>query len=150
MIPGEAGAVFRVLATLCGALFAGGALYISVVEHPARLRTGAAAAAEGFRQMYKRAAPWQASLAAISSLSGLGAAFSARDWRWALGAVALGVVIPYTLTVMMPINRLLLGDSALDEAQAASLLGRWGALHWVRSVVSTLGVLIFLCALAWR
>src|SRR5882672_10701224 len=64
-------AILQVLAMLCAALFAGAALYISIVEHPARLKTGVPTATEGFRHMYKLAAPWQASLAVVSLLAGL-------------------------------------------------------------------------------
>jgi anthrone oxygenase-like protein len=143
-------AALQVLATLCAALFAGAALYISIVEHPARLKTGVPTATEGFRHMYKRAAPWQASLAIVSLLAGLAVAFSTRNWLWALGGIAVGAVIPYTLTVMMPTNRLLLGGPLLTEAEALALLKRWGALHWVRSIVSTFGLLVLLCALVCR
>jgi len=143
-------AALRVLATLCAALFAGAALYISIVEHPARLKTGVPTATEWFRQMYKRAAPWQASLAVISLLAGLAVAFSTRDWLWALGGIAVGAVIPYTLTVMMPTNRLLLSAPLRNEVEALALLKRWGALHWVRSLMSTSGLLVLLCALVWK
>src|SRR2546428_6744349 len=97
-------AILQVLATLCAALFAGAALYISIVEHPARLKTGVPTATEGFRHMYKRAAPWQASLATVSLLAGLAVTFSTRDWLWALGGIGVGAVIPITSTFMMPAN----------------------------------------------
>ncbi|MPZ19989.1 MAG: hypothetical protein GEV06_19045 [Luteitalea sp.] len=51
-----------VLATLCTGVFAGAAIYITLVEHPARLASGTAAAIAEFRPSYRRAAPMQASL----------------------------------------------------------------------------------------
>ena len=67
----------ELLAVLGAALFAGGALYISIVEHPARMKAGVRAALTEFRPSYKRAAPWQATCAALSLVSGVFAAFLA-------------------------------------------------------------------------
>jgi hypothetical protein len=51
----------------------------------------------------------------------------------------LGLVIPFTLIVILPTNKRLL-DPGLDRssAEAAALLARWGRLHAVRSVLSAL------------
>ena len=136
--------ILKLVATIGAALFAGGALYISVVEHPARLRIGPAAAIAEFRAMYPRAAPWQASAAALTLLAGLAAAWLARDVMWALGALAVGSVIPFTLTVMRPTNHRLLGPTPPRDAEALALLERWGRLHWVRSVLSSLGLVVLL------
>jgi hypothetical protein len=54
----------------CG-LFSGAALYINLVEHPARMSCGVAVALTEFRPSYKRATVMQASLAAVSLASGL-------------------------------------------------------------------------------
>jgi hypothetical protein len=56
--PCEGWKVYRMepMPTLCAALFTGGALYISLVEHPARMADMAIALRE-FRHSYKRAAP---------------------------------------------------------------------------------------------
>jgi hypothetical protein len=43
------------LATLCSGLFAGAALYISFVEHPARMLCGTTLAITQFAPSYKRA-----------------------------------------------------------------------------------------------
>ena len=52
------------LATLSCALFTGGALYVSLVEHPARLQCGTRIAVTEFAPSYKRGSVMQASLAA--------------------------------------------------------------------------------------
>jgi hypothetical protein len=44
--------MLKVIATLCAALFTGGTLYISLVEHPARMVDMAIALRE-FRHSYK-------------------------------------------------------------------------------------------------
>ena len=58
----------KVIALLSSGLFAGAALYITAVEHPARISQGALIALQEFRPSYKRAAPLQASLAVICFL----------------------------------------------------------------------------------
>lgn len=56
------------------------------------------------------------------------------------------MVIPFTLVVILPTNKRLL-DPGLDRssAEAAALLARWGQLHAVRSVLSTVafGLLVW-------
>ena len=55
----------KLLATLSCGLFAGAAIYINFVEHPARLECGREHAVTEFGPSYRRAAVMQASLAAI-------------------------------------------------------------------------------------
>jgi hypothetical protein len=61
------------LAVLCAGLFAGAAVYISLVEHPARMSCGTRLAVTEFAPSYRRATLLQASLAAVGSLSGIAA-----------------------------------------------------------------------------
>jgi anthrone oxygenase-like protein len=57
----------------------------------------------------------------------------------------LGSVIPFTLIVILPTNKRLVSPG-LDRrsAEAERLLARWGSLHAVRSVLSTMALLLFL------
>ena len=61
--------LLEVIALLSSGLFAGAALYLTAVEHPARMSQGALFALQEFRPSYKRAAPLQAALAVICFLS---------------------------------------------------------------------------------
>jgi hypothetical protein len=63
-------------------LFAGAAVYINLVEHPARMRTGIGPALAEFAPSYKRAAVMQVSLAIAGFLSALVAWRSRSDARW--------------------------------------------------------------------
>ena len=55
--------LLKVIALLSARLFAGAALYITAVEHPARISQETLIALQEFRPSYKRAAPLQAALA---------------------------------------------------------------------------------------
>jgi hypothetical protein len=64
---------------------------------------------------------------------------------WLVAGVMLGSVIPFTLLVILPTNKLLLSPT-LDKrsVDAERLLARWGSLHAVRSALSGLALLLFL------
>lgn len=129
--------IFAVLATLCAGLFSGAAIYVSVVEHPARLACGPAIALAEFRPSYQRAAIMQAFLAVAGCVAGV-AAWAQNGNGWVLaGALLLGGLVPFTLFVIWPTNKGLLDPALSPESpEAALLLVRWGRLHAVRSAVS--------------
>jgi anthrone oxygenase-like protein len=138
--------IFEALATICAGLFAGASVYITFVEHPARLECGTELAATEFGPSYRRASWMQASLAAVGFLAALVAAFQRHALPVLVGGVLLGAVIPFTLRVILPTNqRLLAPDLDRRSAQAAELLDRWGRLHAVRSVlgVASFGILLW-------
>ena len=133
------------LATFCAAIFTGAAVYISFVEHPARMLLETRAAASQWAPSYKRATVMQAPLAVISALSGFAVAMLGGGPRWLLAAVLIGAVVPFTLVVIARTNRqLLASDRDLASAETRSLLDRWGRLHAVRSVLSLLATLLML------
>jgi hypothetical protein len=133
--------LLRWAALLSASLFAFWALYISLVEHPARQRAGPAAGLAQFRESYRRAAPWQAGAAAVCLVAGLTAAWLTGDAWWAVGGLAVSSVLPFTLLVVMPTNRRLLHEQPTD-VEAAILLARWGRLHWARTLAGIVGLLI--------
>jgi hypothetical protein len=130
---------FQILATLCAGLFAGAAIYITAVEHPARLACGTALALRQFAPSYQRATVMQASLAVVGLLAALGAWWRTGHAALLAGGLLLGAVVPFTLLVILPTNRQLLASSLDPESALASeLLQRWGTLHVVRSVLGAL------------
>ena len=117
-------------------LFAGGALYASLVEHPARLATGPPMAVAHFRTSYPRGAKLQGGLAVLGALAAGGAWLGGAPSAWIGAGALLGLVVPYTLLVIMPTNKRLLDRTlAPDAPEARHLLGRWGALHAVRTLL---------------
>jgi hypothetical protein len=133
------------VAVLSCSLFTGASLYINLVEHPARMECGVEIAATEFSPSYRRATVMQATLAALGLLSSIAAWLAGATFWWLVAGALLGSVIPFTLFVILPTNKLLLSPT-LDRrsAQTGQLLVRWGTLHAVRSVLSVLALLLFL------
>jgi hypothetical protein len=93
--------VLELIALLCTGIFAGAAIYISAVEHPARIECGITLALAQFRPSYRRAAAMQATLAAIGCLSAVSAWARGRGALVLLAGILLGAVIPFTLVVIL-------------------------------------------------
>jgi uncharacterized membrane protein len=144
-------AISESLAILSSGLFAGAGLYITFVEHPARMQCGTTVALTQFAPSYKRATIMQASLAALGTLAAIAAWLQGAQAPWLIGGLLLGAVIPFTLIVILPTNKRLL-DPSLDKDSklAEQLLHRWATLHLVRTVLSLASFLTFLAAAVWR
>ncbi len=139
------------LATVASGLFTGAAIYINLVEHPARMQAGTQLALTEFAPSYHRATRMQVSLAAIGFVSALQAWRSSADARWLVGGGVLVAVIPFTALVILPTNKQLLDPAtARDLERAEQLLTRWGRLHAVRSLASLASLLLFVYLLGQR
>jgi len=136
------------VATLAAGLFAGAALYITLVEHPARVGCGFALAVTEFAPSYKRATVMQVPLAVAGAAAGVVRWAQEGGLGWLVGGGLLVSVVPFTLLVIRPINGRLL-DPSLDETsrEAGVLLARWGRLHAVRSALSLVAFVSFLALL---
>ncbi len=137
--------VAEFVAVLSCGLFTGAAVYLSFVEHPARMECGVEIAATEFPPSYRRASIMQATLAAACMLCSIAAWLGGATFGWTIAGVLQGSVIPFTLIVILPTNKQLL-NPGLDRRSkhAGHLLARWGKLHAVRSVLSAVALLLFL------
>ena len=137
--------MLALLATVCAGLFSGAAIYVNLVEHPARLSRGTELAVKEFGPSYRRGTVMQASLALAGCALGVAAWARSSDSAVLIAALLLGTVVPFTLIVILPTNKQLL-DPSLDarSASAAELLMRWGWLHAVRSVLSLVAFVLLL------
>ena len=128
----------RYAAKLSASLFAGSAVYCTLVEHPARLQCGVNLASTVFPASFYKAAKLQSSLAITSGFAAI-AAFQLdkiKDRSWLFCGLAMLSIMPYTYIFLMPVNRKLLApnvDKNSDETN--SLLEKWGQLHAVRSFI---------------
>jgi hypothetical protein len=141
--------LLKVIAILSAAFFAGGGLFVSIVIYPAIMMDMASAVAH-FGRIYNKAAPWQGSNAIICLAAAVTVSALTADWWWALGGLLVGASLPFTLLVMMPVNHRLLDEKAPPTPNAAvALLKHWGRLHWVRNVLSTLGLVVMLVGMLY-
>jgi hypothetical protein len=133
------------VAVLSCSLFSGAAIYITLVEHPARMQCGVEIAATEFPPSYRRATVMQATCAGVGLLSSIATWLAGATVWWLVAGVLLGLVIPFTLIVILPTNKQLLSPT-LDRrsAQTKRLLARWGMSHAVRSGLSGVALLLFL------
>lgn len=135
------------LALLVAAIFAGAALYVSLVEQPARLHLDDRSLLVQWKPAYKRGAAMQAPLAIIGFLLGLLAWWQTGVWQWFAGALLIIANWPYTLLIIMPTNKRLL---AIDQSQVGhdsrKLLEKWGGLHAVRTGLGVAASCLFLWA----
>jgi hypothetical protein len=137
------GSILKLLALVSSGMFAGAALYLTTVKHPARMSVGSSVALQEFRPSYRRAASQQGAWAIVCFLCGVSLALLTQNWLWLLGGVLVGAVVPFTLIFIMPTNRLLLDESnQLDAQRLDSLLAKWARLHAARTVLSVLGFLV--------
>ena len=139
------GLVAETIALVATALFAGAAVYVSLVEHPARESCGPALALAEFGPSYRRAAIMQGGLALVGGVAGIVRWATLGGPGWLAGGLLLAAMIPYTVIIIRPTNDRLLDPAlAARPAEATALLCRWGRLHSVRTLVScvALGVLL--------
>ena len=136
------------IALLTTGLFFGAALYISLVEHPARLEAGIDVALRQFPHSYRRAARLQASAAIVGSLAALTAWALGGSAIWAVSAAVLFAVVPITLVLIFPTNKQLHDPALLpDDPAALAHLTRWGLLHWLRTGLGFAAFILQIAAL---
>ena len=127
-----------VVAALACTLFAGAALYINLVEHPARLSCGTQVAATQWAPSYKRATVMQVTLAVVATLAGLTKWWTGAGILWLYGSLFIIAVVPFTVLVILPTNtRLLEPGRDRDSAETRTLLETWGRLHAVPGLLAT-------------
>ena len=136
--------ILELVAILSCTVFAGAAIYINAAEHPARLECGTELAATVFGPSYHRAAAMQASLAVVATITGVAVQLNGGSLLWLVGALLIFLVIPFTFIGIMPTNKQLL-DPGRDRGseQTLDLLRKWGRLHAVRSVLSSLAAILY-------
>ena len=136
------------LAALSTCLFAGAAIYINLVEHPARMGCDTVTAVTVWAPSYKRATVMQASLAIVGFLSGVAVWLLEGGLAWLVGALLIGAVIPFTFIVIMPTNHQLLAPGRdISSAETRGLLEKWGKLHGVRSALGFFAAVVYVALL---
>jgi hypothetical protein len=141
--------IVGLLALVAAAAFAGAAIYVNVAEQPARLALADRAMLVQWKRSYDRASVMQASLALVACGLGVVAFLFSQDWRWLVGALISLAPWPWTLLVIMPVNRRLKAtpEDAADS-ETRRVVEQWGRLHAGRSAFGIAATLIYLWAAA--
>lgn len=136
--------VAQFIATLATTLFAGAALYINLVEHPARMSRSTGIAHAVWAPSYQRAVPVMASSAVIGFLGGFIAWLLGASLPWLIASLLILAVVPITLIVIFPTNKLLLDpERDTESVETRALLVKWGRLHAIRSVLGLAAAVIY-------
>jgi hypothetical protein len=140
--------VFGLVAALTAGTFFGAALYINLVEQPARMSCGVALAVTEWRPGYKRGTLMQAPLAVVGSIAALLAWWPGRNIGWLIGGALFLLVVPFTLVAILPTNKRLESQELdIHSDETGRLLRRWGRLHAIRTILAGMAFLIFLSIL---
>jgi hypothetical protein len=138
-------AALQFIAIMCSPLFAGAALYVSIIEHPARMSAGISIALQEFRPSYRRGAVLQIGMAVVACVCSFVLSLFTSQWIWFLGGSMTGLMLSFTLIFIMPTNRILLdATSPLKDSDVQNLFDRWARLHLIRSIAGMLGFVILL------
>ena len=135
------------LALITAALFSGTALYISVVEQPARLGLDHRSLLAEWKPAYKRGAAMQAPLAIAGFVLGLVAWWQTGQGAWVIGALLMIANWPVTYFLIMPTNtKLMLMDPSTAGPESRAMIETWGSLHALRTGLGFAACLAFLWA----
>src|SRR4029453_11967011 len=110
------GVVAETIQLVATALFTGAAIYVSMVEHPARQRCGTRLAIAEFGPSYRRGAIMQGGLALVGGVSGIVRLATGGGAAWLAGGVLLAALIPFTLIVIKPTNTRLLDPELVVDS----------------------------------
>lgn len=129
-------------ATACA--FCGVALYINIVEQPARLALDARSVMREWLFSDRRRFVMLTVLAIISALSGDARYVSTGDVRWLIGGTIILASWPYAYFVMIPVNSLLYDIRRNAPASMIrDLMRDWGLLEWGQTAIGLAAAWIF-------
>ncbi len=137
------------LALVFASAFAGAALYVNLVEQPARLALDNSSMVREWAPSDRRGFALLGGLALLAALAGLVAFGQGGDIRWLIGALVVLASWPYTYFVIVPLNnRLLAAPPAQPEADAREMVTDWGRLEWGLAALGVIAASVFAWALS--
>jgi len=135
------------LALIVAAVFSGAAIYVNLVEQPARFGLEDRALLEEWKPSYKRGTMMQAPLALAGFVLGLVAWWQTRDLLFLAGGIAMLANWPWTILVIKPINAVLMAAEPQQAGtQTRALIAKWARLHAVRTALGFAAVVALLIA----
>ena len=135
------------LALAFASALTGQALYVNLVEQPARLALDDKALLSEWGPSDQRGVALAGGLALVAAALGLSAWFASGDIRFAIGALISICLWPYVFCVMAPLNNQILTLPSGDIGAARVLVRQWGFLEWGQTAISFVSTVVFLWAL---
>jgi anthrone oxygenase-like protein len=130
------------------ASFVGAAIYVGVVEQPARLTLGTRAMIKEWAPSNRRGTLQLSILAVVSAILATIQFRADGDVRWIIGGVTILATWPYAYFVMMPVNVWLCAIPPGRAVSAARKLMRdWGLLEWGHALIGLAAACVFAWAL---
>lgn len=145
------------VAVLSSCLFCGAALYISAVEHPARMQLPIREAARQFGKSYPRAAIMQPICIALTCIASATRCLTTTTvtqtemprlkQAHSLNLVLMAGCFIWTVAFMLPGNKALLKAERESDVRVKHLLQAWGRQHAARTLASSVAsvVLLLVC-----
>lgn len=141
---GDKNMLINILTLIAAALFTGAALYIHLVEHPARIKLDNKSMLHEWKSGIKRATLMQGSLAIIAFLLAGISYVMTSCLLWGIGGILMITNWPYTLLVIMPTNKKLISTPLTSvDANTRLLIKRWIKLHTVRTILGITATILF-------
>ncbi|KAM0349779.1 hypothetical protein ACHAPU_003610 [Fusarium lateritium] len=141
---------------IVGSAWASGCIAsISLAGVPAALQLQAPTSAIVWQELFNRGFALMPKLAATTALAYTYAAYvsykAGRDWKGlAAGGILTVAIVPFTIVFMSSTNSLLFkaasGTLEASQDDVAKLIGRWGVLNLIRSLLPLAGTMIGLSA----
>jgi hypothetical protein len=133
-----------------GACFLGAAIYIGLVEQPARLKLSSRAMIQEWTLSNRRGTLMMSILAVISAVLAFIQFRANGDVRWLIGGATILASWPYAYFVIVPVNVWL---CAIAPGKAVSpvrkLMRDWGVLEWGHALIGLAACCAFVWALEW-
>ena len=132
-------------ALFCGALFAGAATYVSLVEHPTMTEGGLKLEGIYLLTSHPRPVVFQTFFGTVGSLSGILAGLTGGSIWWSAGGAVLAAVTLLQVFAVMPLSRRILAiDPQSDIRHAAPLFEKLARLHAVQCLAGLAALFVFI------
>jgi hypothetical protein len=132
------------------AAFLGAAVYIGLVEQPARLALGGRAMIKEWAQSNHRGTVMMSALAVVSAILAFIQFKTDGDVRWIIGGVIILASWLYSHFVMVPVNIWLCAvPLARPVLPVRKLMRDWGLLEWGQALIGLSAVCDFAWVLGW-
>jgi hypothetical protein len=133
--------ISALLALVFASAFTGAALYVNLVEQPARLSLDDSSMVKEWAPSDRRGFALLGGLALASALAAIIAFGRDGDVRWLVGALLVLASWPYTFFIIVPLNNRLL--AAQPEPDAREMVKDWGRLEWGLAALGVCATAIF-------